>query len=709
MKYNTEKKQAYIRDLADRCQSSFDNASEFYTQIQQERETNLAYYMQLALGNESKGFSQFITSDVRDTVDWAMAQLLEIFTTGDSPVRFVPVNANDVDQADLETKYVNHVIKDQNKGFEIFYTWFKDALISKNGVVKCYWDEYSDQQPENYKNLGFEEYMQVVNDPEYMVKKVEIEIDGLNEEYTPEQFAAKLQEFGPNAPIALQAARFEIKGYRVKDLSQVRIENVAPEYFVVSTSQAELDLSNTDYCAHVHFYSRNELIEEGFDPDVVNELPIGSVITETIDSTIRYTKETGRILDNNATTPSGELVEVIEHYVRDAPDNSDDPKLWCIKTAANGSVILDAYEVDKVPYHVITPKINPYRFFGDALADELVDLQYAKSNLWRSVFDNIKYSVAPRWGAKGDVDLDAANDYTPTALITMGPDGELIPLVTPFVADKAAEMAGSLDMMRAERTGFSRETAGLDPNALADSTNMMGAAILNLSQSRVKMIASTFANTGVKSLCNHIRELLLKNEKRERMMEYNGKFVALQPRGWVKSRTSSVKAGLGYAGKMEIAATMQTVLALQEKLVAAQGGMDGPMVTRDNIYTTIARGLENSGVVDVNSFFTNPEGYQPPPPGPTPQELQIQAYERVEKYKADVKAGVDVKKIEADVVTEQYKVDTDANIKNNELIYKYQKDLKADQNTDLSRIIERGTRQTGQNDLAKSGVSANAG
>ena len=152
MKYKKDDQK--IRDLANKATNAFDGASEFYTVIQKERETNLSYYMQLALGNEAKGFSQFITSDVRDTVDWCMAQIIEIFTTGECPIRFNPVNETDVDQSELETKYINYSIMEQNKGFEILYTWFKDALISKNGVIKCFWDEHSQEEPENYENVG---------------------------------------------------------------------------------------------------------------------------------------------------------------------------------------------------------------------------------------------------------------------------------------------------------------------------------------------------------------------------------------------------------------------------------------------------------------------------------------------------------------------------------------------------------------------------
>ncbi len=668
----------YIQTLAQDAQKEFDTSKEFYSQIDEERQTNLSYYMQLPLGNESQGFSQFITSDVRDTVDFYMSNLMDMFYGGDAPIRFNPQNAGDVDQADIETKYVKHVIEEQNDGFKTIYTWFKDALIQKNGIVKVFWDEEIDEEPENYENKSYQEYALIVNDPDYRVKKVEIESPLFEGEFTPDEFAVRLEEFGPDAPVVLASAKFEIYGFRRKDISQVRIQNVEPEYFVISSSWADLDIKNADYCGHLHYYSRNELIADGYDYDLVMSLPTGSVDTSSMDTAIRYSKESGRLVNTSAATRSGELVEVIEHYVRDT--EGSDPKMYCIITAANASVILDWYEVDRPPYHIITPKINPYRFYGDALADELIDVQYARSNLWRSSFDNIKYTVSPRWATKGDVDLEALNDYTPTGIVPMGADGEVTPLITPFVADKAMEMSALLENMRAERTGFSRETMGLDPAALANSTNFIGSTILNLSQSRIKMVASTFANTGFKSLCEHVRELLQKYESRDRVFSIAGKYMTVSPRSWFKSRSTTVKTGLGHAGKMEMVTALQGILQLQEKISVAQGGFMGPVVTLDNVYAGIQRTLEASGIKDPETFFTNPEGYEPPPPQPSIQELQLKSYEDTEKYKTDVKAQVDMRKIEADSAVEKYKIDENTKVKNNELIYKYQEGLKNDQN-----------------------------
>lgn len=678
----------YIQDLANDGQIEFDASRDFYSQIQEERQTNLSYYMQLPLGNEAQGFSQFITSDVRDTVDFYMANLVDMFIGGDAPLRFNPVNAEDVEQADIETKYVKHVLEEENQGFKTIYTWFKDALIQKNGIAKVFWDERIDEEPENYENKTYQEYAMIISDPEYTVKKVEIESPLFEGEFTPDEFAVRLEEFGPDAAIILQSAMFEIYGYRKKDLSQVRIQNIEPEYFVVSSSWADLDISKADYCGHIHYFSRNELIADGYDYDMVMELPTGSVDMSSMDTAIRYAKEAGRLVSTSAATKAGELVEVVEHYIRDTKSGGE-PKMYCIITAARGSVVLDWYEVDRPPYHVITPKINPYRFYGDALADELIDLQFARSNLWRSGFDNIKYTVSPRWSAKGDVDLEALNDYTPTGIVPMGADGEVQALVTPFVADKAMEMSALLENMRAERTGFSRETMGLDPAALANSTNFIGSTILNLSQMRVKMVASTFANTGFKTMCEHIRELLMKYESRDKVFDVAGKFMTVSPRSWFKNRSTTVKTGLGHAGKLELVNALQGVLQLQEKISVAQGGFMGPLVTLDNTFAAINRTLEASGIKDPETFFTNPEGYQPPDPGPSIPELQIQSFEQVEKYKTDAKTAVDMRKIEADVTMEKYKTDETTKVKNNELIYKYQEGLKKDQNDTEAKINSR--------------------
>ena len=106
-----------------------------------QRKKSLEYYMGEPLGTEIDGRSQVVSTDVADTVETILPNLLKIFTASDQVIKCEPVKSEDVAQAEQVTNYVNYIFNKDNPGFSILYTWFKDALIEKNGIVKVYWDD----------------------------------------------------------------------------------------------------------------------------------------------------------------------------------------------------------------------------------------------------------------------------------------------------------------------------------------------------------------------------------------------------------------------------------------------------------------------------------------------------------------------------------------------------------------------------------------
>ena len=70
-----------------------------------------------------------------------MAPLMEIFAGGEEVVQFAPVGPEDVAAAEQEMDYVNHVFMQQNPGFLVLYSFIKDALLSKVGVVSLEFGE----------------------------------------------------------------------------------------------------------------------------------------------------------------------------------------------------------------------------------------------------------------------------------------------------------------------------------------------------------------------------------------------------------------------------------------------------------------------------------------------------------------------------------------------------------------------------------------
>ena len=138
-------------------------------EISLQREEAIKYYYALPFGNEVDGRSQYVDSTVQDTIEWIKPSLMRVFASGDEMVKFTPHGPEDVKAAEQATDYVNYVFTKDNPGWEILYSWFHDALLQKNGIVKVWWDEYSEEKREEYRNLGEMEF-------EYLIADDEVEV-----------------------------------------------------------------------------------------------------------------------------------------------------------------------------------------------------------------------------------------------------------------------------------------------------------------------------------------------------------------------------------------------------------------------------------------------------------------------------------------------------------------------------------------------------
>lgn len=128
--------------------------------LMEERADAMSYY----LGDMKKdmpaqaGRSRAVSTDVADTIEGLMPALMDIFAGSDEVVRFEPVGPEDEDAAQQETDYVNHVFMQQNPGFMVLYSFVKDALLSKTGLVKVWWEENEQEERETYYGLSEDEF-----------------------------------------------------------------------------------------------------------------------------------------------------------------------------------------------------------------------------------------------------------------------------------------------------------------------------------------------------------------------------------------------------------------------------------------------------------------------------------------------------------------------------------------------------------------------
>lgn len=144
------------------------------SKLSEERSLAMDYYM----GDMSRDMaaqpdrSRAVSTDILDTIEGLMPQLMEIFASGDEVVMFNPVGPEDEEAAKQETDYVNHAFMERNPGFIVLYSFIKDALLQKVGVVKSWWEEKESEDEEYYEGLTDDGLMKLQNDPEVEVVSV---------------------------------------------------------------------------------------------------------------------------------------------------------------------------------------------------------------------------------------------------------------------------------------------------------------------------------------------------------------------------------------------------------------------------------------------------------------------------------------------------------------------------------------------------------
>ena len=92
--------------------------------------------------------SSLVSTDVADTIEWALPSLMKVFTGSDEVITIQGVTEEDDQNAEVMQSLLVYQLQRQNKFFPILYNWMKDALITGMGIIKCYWERTEGYTPE---------------------------------------------------------------------------------------------------------------------------------------------------------------------------------------------------------------------------------------------------------------------------------------------------------------------------------------------------------------------------------------------------------------------------------------------------------------------------------------------------------------------------------------------------------------------------------
>ena len=610
-----------------------DALNHFDSEFSQERIRAMDFYLGEPFGNEVEGRSSVVSTEVADTVEAIMPNLMRVFTANDKYVRFSPRTAEDMERAEQVSDYVNYIINHDNEGYKILYNWFKDALLFRLGIVKYFYEEEENVTEEEYNGLDENELAVLLANPD--IEVVEQQETVLN---------SYMEDDGTVVPLE---SSYDLSVRVTERKGKIKVINVPPEEFLVNRRATSLE--DAYFVAHRTTMTVSDLVAMGYDREEVEAHAGLSDLDVDEERTNRF-----QDLEANTGTDAADptLREVVYYECIMKVDYDGDgiaERRRICAIGSEGTHILHNEPFDHVPFAVVSPVLMPHRLIGRSIYDMTEDLQVIKSTLMRQYLDSVYTSTLPRMVAvEGQVNLDDLLEGTAGGIIRARQPGMVQAISGTPVGGEVRPLMDYLDNIKEQRTGMSKASQGLDANALQSTTASAISATVRGAQVKLESYARTMAETGVKSLFKGILHLVTKYDNKPRIVRLRNNFVPIDPREWTSEFDVVVQVGLGTADDEQKIAFLTQIAAKQEQILM-QLGPNNPVVTMAQYVNTLRSIAEIGGFKDADQFFSSPQqiqmqqqqqAQQPPQPDPAvamkQQQMEAELALKREKMQADI-------------------------------------------------------------------------
>jgi hypothetical protein len=475
-----------------------------------------------------------------------------------------------------------------------------------------------------------------------------------------------------------------------RKLAQAKTLGVPPEEFGIE--RGARDIKTCNYCFHeVVTKSEAQLIAEGFDAAQIaaSEDYTGFTEIETLERDTVYEHLSGTAAGGTE-NKAARIVKITEHYIRMDYEGNGKPCLYQVITGGDKGEILrrDGKDCitpfDAVPFAATTPVPQTHRFFGRSIADLVMPVQKEKSAIKRGMLDNVYLRNNPRVEVSenmaGPNTLDDLLVSRPGGVIRTKNPGGINWQEVPDITASAYPMLQYLDAETASRTGMSKQSQGIDANALQNQSATAVAQVFSESQMRMKLIARITAE-GVRDIFSLLHATIRKHGQQSQTVQLRKKWVSIDPRGWKSRNDMTINVGLGTGGKAQQFAQTMAIANVQKEMVAA--GKTN-IVGDAELYNTATELTKIMGHKNANKFFKDPSEKDAqgnlvnpaPAPKPDPKVQAIQAKAQVDQQSAQTDAQLDMAKA-------QHKAQLDQQSANNDLVHQQ---VAAQTETAIARI-----------------------
>ena len=522
--------------------------------------------------------SSLVSTDVADTIEWALPSLMKVFTGSDEVITVAGVTEEDDQNAEVMQSLLVYQLQRQNKFFPILYNWMKDALITGMGIIKCYWERTEGYTPET---------AQLNADALKLLTQTGVEITSVEGPDIMGDFTVTW-----NSP------------YYIKN--SPKLENILVSEFLYSPDAKNLEDAN--FVAHRKKVTMSHLRQkerEGIYANVDMVHPDSgpvSWITDQVEDVIgdHYTP-----LHNNQQDKAREEVTIYECYTK--IDFNNDGILEDMIITIAGDVILRAEPnyMGRHPFFSISPTKDPHRIWVKRSYAELIgELQDMKVALTRQIVQNIALTNDPKMILAED-SINISDYIEGRKVIRKKPGASMgdVAMSMPVnqLSPQTFQFLEYLEGQKENRTGITRYNQGLDANSLNKTATGIS-AILGQSAQRLELVARMFAETGISELFRFMVSLNQKFVDQETVIRLTNKQLRISPDDLNGNFDLVVNAGISISTKESTIMTLQTMLTALMQTQAA--GI--PIVTPQNIYNLFKKWIESAGFKNYNDYVTDP-------------------------------------------------------------------------------------------------------
>lgn len=522
--------------------------------------------------------SSLVSTDVADTIEWALPSLMKVFTGSDEVITIQGVTEEDDQNAEVMQSLLVYQLQRQNKFFPILYNWMKDALITGMGIIKCYWERTEGYTPET---------AQLNADALKLLAQTGVEITNVEGPDVMGDFTVTW-----NSP------------YYIKN--SPKLENILVSEFLYSPDAKNLEDAN--FVAHRKKVTMSHLRQkerEGIYANVDMVHPDNgpvSWITDQVEDVIgdHYTP-----LHNNQQDKAREEVTIYECYTK--IDFNNDGILEDMIITIAGDVILRAEPnyMGRHPFFSISPTKDPHRIWVKRSYAELIgELQDMKVALTRQIVQNIALTNDPKMILAED-SINISDYIEGRKVIRKKPGSSMgdVAMAMPVnqLSPQTFQFLEYLEGQKENRTGITRYNQGLDANSLNKTATGIS-AILGQSAQRLELVARMFAETGISELFRFMVSLNQKFVDQETVVRLTNKQLRISPDDLNGNFDLVVNAGISISTKESTIMTLQTMLTALMQTQAA--GI--PIVTPQNIYNLFKKWIESAGFKNYNDYVTDP-------------------------------------------------------------------------------------------------------